>query len=429
MAADDNPPGAPTRRAVIGGLAALTGGLAGATLGPRRGAAATVSAPVRVGDIELMVVSDGTLAAPRAFALPQTPPAEVEALYRAHGAEAPPQFVSQTNATLAKIGGELILVDAGSGPNFQATAGRLSQNLEAAGIDPETIAKVVFTHGHADHLWGALDDFEDAERFPNASYVIPAAEWDFWTDPDTPGRLPDWLKGMARGSARVLRKIEPKVERRRPGEAVAAGLTYLDTAGHTPGHMAVMAESRGERLLVGGDALNNADRLVRPPGLAVRQRPRQGRRRRDPPDAARPARHRPHPAHRLPPALARHRPGRARRGGLSVRAALARTPSRRPLRKVFGAASRRLLALGPGSHSALHAPGKAVEGLARTPLPNGIGVRSLNSAFPDACNAAKRSGRRSGTQRKTRREAAPISPFAGFLVTAAPNVAFPRLSA
>src|SRR5215207_1567984 len=241
-----------TRRTVVAGLAAA---LAAPFPGPAR--AAAVSAPVRVGDIELMVVSDGTLAAPRAFALPQTPPAEVEALYRAHGAEAPPQFVSQTNATLARIGGELILVDAGSGPNFQATAGRLSQNLEAAGIDPEKIAKVVFTHGHADHLWGALDDFEDAERFPNASYVIPAAEWDFWTDPDTPGRLPDWLKGMARGSARVLRKIEPKVERRRAGEAVAPGLTYLDTAGHTPGHMAVMAESRGERLLVGGDALNN----------------------------------------------------------------------------------------------------------------------------------------------------------------------------
>src|SRR4051812_17323323 len=245
MASDDNPPGAPTRRAVIGGLAALTGGLAGATLGPRRGSAGTVAAPVRVGEIELTVVSDGTLAAPRAFALPQTPPAEVEALYRAHGAEAPPQFVSQTNATLARIGGELVLVDAGSGPNFQPTAGRLSQNLEAAGIDPGAIAKVVFTHGHPDHLWGALDDFEDAERFPNASYVMPAAEWDFWADPDTPGRLPDWLKGMGRGSARVLRKIEPKVERRRPGEAVAAGLTYLDTARDTPGHMAGLGPSPG----------------------------------------------------------------------------------------------------------------------------------------------------------------------------------------
>ena len=64
---------------------------------------------------------------------------------------------------------------------------------------------------------------------------------------------------------------------------------------------------------------------------------------------------------------------------------------RRPLRN--GAASRRSLALGPGSHSAsLHAPGKAADG---------IGARSLNRAFPEACNAAKRSGRLSGTQRKT----------------------------
>src|SRR5215204_1978081 len=312
MAPNDNPPGAPTRRAVIGGLAALTGGLAGATLGPSRGAAATVSAPVKVGEIELMVVSDGTLAAPRAFALPQTPPAEVEALYRAHGAEAPPQFVSQTNATLIRIGGELILVDAGSGPNFQATAGRLSQNLEAAGIDPETIVKVVFTHGHADHLWGALDDFEDAERFPNASYVIPAAEWDFWTDPDTPGRLPDWLKGMARGSApRRGGRAGADLSRHRRAHAGAYG-----GHGREPRRAAPRRRRRARQ----------CRRLVCPPGLAVRQRPRPRCRRLDPPDAARPPRRRSHPAHRLPPALAGHRPGRAARVGLPVRAGLVRSP-------------------------------------------------------------------------------------------------------
>jgi glyoxylase-like metal-dependent hydrolase (beta-lactamase superfamily II) len=245
----------PTRRTVLGGLAAALGG--GAAVPGGGAAAATAPATVRVGAIGLMVVSDGTLSAPRAFALPGTPPAEIEALYRASGLEAPAQLVSQTNATLAKIGDDLVLIDAGSGPNFQPTAGKLSQNLEAAGIDPEKIAKVVFTHGHADHLWGALDDFEDEARFPNATYVIPAAEWDFWTAPDTPERVPDWLKGMARGSARVLKKIEAKVERRRSGETVAPGLTYVDTAGHTPGHMAVMVESGTERLLVGGDVLAN----------------------------------------------------------------------------------------------------------------------------------------------------------------------------
>ncbi len=39
----------------------------------------------------------------------------------------------------------------------------------------------------------------------------------------------------------------------------------------------------------------------------------------------------------------------------------------------------------------LHAPGKAVER---------AGARTLNRAFPEACNAAKRSGRLSGTQRQ-----------------------------
>ena len=74
-----------------------------------------------------------------------------------------------------------MLIDAGSGPNFQPTAGKLLENLEAAGIAPESITKVVFTHAHADHLWGAIDDFGDGDRFPNASYVISAPEWDFWT--------------------------------------------------------------------------------------------------------------------------------------------------------------------------------------------------------------------------------------------------------
>ena len=114
---------------------------------------------------------------------------------------------------------------------------------------------MVFTHAHADHLWGAIDDFDDSERFAKASYVIAAPEWDFWTDPNTAASVPDWLKGMARGSARILKRLEGKIERRAGGEAVAPGLTYLATFGHTPGHMAVMVENGGERLLVGGDVL------------------------------------------------------------------------------------------------------------------------------------------------------------------------------
>jgi glyoxylase-like metal-dependent hydrolase (beta-lactamase superfamily II) len=204
----------------------------------------------------LSIISDGTLSVPQSFALPETPAEDIARLLTAHDMPSGGGPVP-TNVTLVKTGSELVLIDAGSGPTFQPTAGKLTENLEAAGISPDAITKVVFTHGHADHLWGAIDDFGDGERFPNAEYVIGAAEWDFWTDPDTPSRVPDWLKGMAIGSARVLRTLENKIERRNDGDEVAPGLIYLSTPGHTPGHMSVLLESGGKRLLVGGDVFNN----------------------------------------------------------------------------------------------------------------------------------------------------------------------------
>lgn len=241
----------PHRRAVLAGL--------GATLTLPHLHARAVTAPVthRVGAIEVSIVSDGVLNVPLSFSLPETPVAEAAALFKAHGLPetgAP----SQTNVVLVRSGNERVLVDAGSGPSFQPTAGKLHENLEAAGIAADSITKVVFTHGHADHLWGAIDDFGDGDRFPNASYVISAAEWDFWTDPDTPARLPDALKGMAAGTSRILKSIEKKVERRRDGNTVAPGLTYLAAPGHTPGHMAVLIENGGQRLIVGGDVLTNS---------------------------------------------------------------------------------------------------------------------------------------------------------------------------
>ena len=241
----------PHRRQIITGIGAalsaplLAGPYARAAIAPFRR---------KVGAIEVTVISDGTLNVPLSFSLPETPMQEAAVLLTAHGLS-PTGMPAQTNVTLVKAGAELVLIDAGSGSNFQPTAGKLAENMEAAGIEPGAITKVVFTHAHADHLWGAIDDFDDSERFPKASYVIAAPEWDFWTNPNTAESVPDWLKGMARGSARILRRLEGKIERRATGEAVAPGLRYLATPGHTPGHMAVMVESGGEQILIGGDVL------------------------------------------------------------------------------------------------------------------------------------------------------------------------------
>lgn len=246
------------RRAVLAGLgAAVAFPLA-------RVDAAIAPAMHKVGAIEISILSDGVLNVPLSFTLPETPRADAAALFKAHGLPetgAP----AQTNVVLIKTGNERILVDAGSGPGFQPTAGKLQENLEAASIAPDSITKIVFTHGHADHLWGAIDDFGDNPRFPNASYVISATEWDFWTDPNTLSRVPDALKGMAAGTARVLKKIEAKIERRSGGATVAPGLSYLATPGHTPGHMSIGVQDGGQRLIIGGDVLlNTAVSFARP---------------------------------------------------------------------------------------------------------------------------------------------------------------------
>ena len=285
--------------------------------------AATAPVTHKVGAIEVTIVSDGVLNVPLSFSLPETPPAEAAALFKAHGLPeggAP----AQTNVVLVKTGNELILIDAGSGPNFQPTAGKLQENLEAAGIAPDTITKVVFTHGHADHLWGAIDDFGDGERFPNASYVISAAEWDFWTRSEhRRAACRTALKGMARRHrAASSRRSRSKIERRKAGDTVAPGLTYLATPGHTPGHMAVLIENGGQRLIVGGDVLTEHGDLVRAARLAHRRRfrPRPGHC--HPQAPARSIGHRPHSADRLSPRVARLRRRGTQRHRLSFYPAL-----------------------------------------------------------------------------------------------------------
>jgi glyoxylase-like metal-dependent hydrolase (beta-lactamase superfamily II) len=206
------------------------------------------------GAFDVTVVSDGHLVLPTSFLAPDAPPAERDALLKAAG-ETGEQYNSPTNVTLIKTAGDLILVDMGSGDRFMPSAGKLWDNLKAAGVDKAKITKVVFTHGHPDHLWGTVDELDELVT-PDAAFFVASAEWDFWTGDNATRGLPPDRAGFVTGARRNYAAIKDKVKMVKPGDEIIAGLHLIDTPGHTQGHVSLyLAGTDG--LIVGGDVLTH----------------------------------------------------------------------------------------------------------------------------------------------------------------------------
>ena len=206
------------------------------------------------GAFEVTVVSDGHLVLPTSFLAPDAPPAERDALLKAAG-ETGEQYNSPTNVTLIRTAGDLILVDMGSGDRFMPSAGKLWDNLKATGIDKGKITKVVFTHGHPDHLWGAVDELDDLVT-PDATFFVASAEWDFWTGENATRGLPPDRAGFVTGARRNYAAIKDKLKMVKPGDEIVAGLHLIDTPGHTQGHVSLDLVG-ADGLIVGGDVLTH----------------------------------------------------------------------------------------------------------------------------------------------------------------------------
>ncbi|UEM02474.1 MBL fold metallo-hydrolase [Skermanella rosea] len=220
---------------------------AAVTLGPRRAMAG--------GDGTVRTVSDGHLQLPLDFVLPGIPQAELADFRREFGL---PQdgLRPECNVTLLRLPGRLVLFDAGAGPNFMPTAGKLPDNLAKAGIDPAEITDVVFTHAHPDHIWGVTDDFDEIV-FPNATFRISRTEWDYWRAEETLASMPDERKAFVVGARGRLDAIEPRMALFDAGEEVLPRVEAFDAAGHTPGHMAFVVHGLDDPIMVVGDAVSN----------------------------------------------------------------------------------------------------------------------------------------------------------------------------
>jgi glyoxylase-like metal-dependent hydrolase (beta-lactamase superfamily II) len=208
-----------------------------------------------LGARELIVLSDGHLVVPTTMLAKNVSGPELHAYLAGRGL-GPERVHFHTNVALLRLAEELVLIDAGSGGTWEPTAGRLADSLQAAGIAPEAVGKVVITHAHPDHLWGLIDELDDSLRFPRAHYLVSAREWAFWTGPEA-ARLEGRVEGIAAGAKRVFKAIAERTQPIRPGSEILPGILALDTAGHTPGHISLMLTGGENTVLLTGDAVQN----------------------------------------------------------------------------------------------------------------------------------------------------------------------------
>jgi glyoxylase-like metal-dependent hydrolase (beta-lactamase superfamily II) len=242
-----------TRRMLMAGAA----GLGAAMAMPR-----WLHASVQIGDWQLDTLSDGNLMLPADFILGPMPADEVAPILARNGIEAGEPLTPPCNVTLLRGQGRVVLFDAGSGLAFQPSVGELPDALFALGVDPADVTDVVFTHAHPDHLWGALDDFDEA-MFYNARHYMGAGELAYWRDPDTVNSIGAARQAFAIGAARRLEMLGDMVESFDDGNEVLPGVTAVLTPGHTPGHMSFTV---GNAMIL-GDAVGNHHVGFEAPGL------------------------------------------------------------------------------------------------------------------------------------------------------------------
>lgn len=141
---------------------------------------------------------------------------------------------------------DILLLDTGLGFSDATGKMQIHTNLEAAGINPAEITKVLMTHLHKDHA-GAVS--EDRQRnqlcFPGATYYVQQREFDFALEKGAPSFIPEELK--------ALKNSEKVVWLREDEGSIDDYIQYIVTGAHSPLHQVFWIRENNETIFFGGD--------------------------------------------------------------------------------------------------------------------------------------------------------------------------------
>lgn len=194
----------------------------------------------KVGEYEVTLLSDGANKGRAELLIGATPEMIQETMPDS-------TYATAINYFLVKFAGKNYLIDTGLGKNIEA-------NLYRAGVSPDEIHEIILTHLHGDHIGGLMKG--GSKLFPNAVIRISEVEKAYWASDIEMALATDSRRKSFVPVRQTLQAYESQTELAAPGEAALPegdGIFYLKAYGHTPGHMAVLFQSNGERLLVWGD--------------------------------------------------------------------------------------------------------------------------------------------------------------------------------
>ena len=221
---------------------------------------------MKMGDIDLVFVSDGTMRLDGGALFGIVPKVIWNKL---NPADRRNRVLIGLNCLLIRAVGKVILVDTGLGNKhplrrrniYAMKAGGLIKGLKALGLGPEDVDTVLLTHLHLDHAGGCTRRVHEdsvVPTFPKAQYLAQRKDWHEATHSNERSRASYVLEDLLPlEEARQLELLDGDTE-------VAQGVYIKHTGGHTVGHQMVYIEAGDQRVACLGDVLPTPHHLPLP---------------------------------------------------------------------------------------------------------------------------------------------------------------------